>query len=160
QWLVDGEWHLEVETTADVVGCGGCGRRAVGHGRRRVAVRDLPIVGRPVVLVWVKRIWRCPDDGCDRRTWTETHPQIAPRAVLTERARAEICRRVGQDEDSVAEVARAFGVGLHTAMAAVVEHGTMLVEDPQRVAGTTGRAGRDDVSARLGEAAHHVCDRL
>jgi cell division GTPase FtsZ len=31
QCVVDGEWHLEVETTADVVGCGGCGCRAVGH---------------------------------------------------------------------------------------------------------------------------------
>jgi transposase len=124
--LVDGEWHLETETTADVVGCAGCGTRAVGHGRRWVRVRDLQIAGRPVVLVWAKRMWRCPDGNCDRKTWTETHPQIAPRAVLTERARAEICRRVGQDEDSVAEVARAFGVGWHTAMAAVVEHGTAL----------------------------------
>jgi hypothetical protein len=27
-----------------------CGTWAVGHGRRRVTVRDLPIAGRPVVL--------------------------------------------------------------------------------------------------------------
>ena len=37
----DGEqWWLAVETTADVVGCEACGTRAVGHGRRRVKVRD------------------------------------------------------------------------------------------------------------------------
>jgi hypothetical protein len=62
-----------------------------------------------------------------------TESLVAPRAALTERARAEICRRVGQDEDSVAEVARAFGVGWHTAMAAMVAHGTPLVDDPHRV---------------------------
>jgi hypothetical protein len=33
--------------------------RAEGHGRRTIRVRDLPIGGRPVVLAWRKRIWRC-----------------------------------------------------------------------------------------------------
>jgi len=131
----DGELWLHVETTAEVVGCSGCGTRAVGHGRRRVKVRDLPMAGRPVVLVWTKRLWRCPDPDCEVTTWTETSPAIGPRAALTERARAEICRRVGEDEDSVAEVARAFGVGWHTAMAAVADHGRPLVDDPCRLDG-------------------------
>ncbi len=107
----------------------------MGHGRRRVKVRDLPIAGRPVVLVWAKRIWACPDPDCSVRTWSETHPEIRSRAALTERARAEICRRVGEDEDSVAAVARNFGVGWHTAMAAVRDHGTPLVDDPARLEG-------------------------
>jgi transposase len=47
---------------------------------------------------------------------------IAARASLTERARAEICRRVGQDGASVAAVPREFGIGWRTAMAAVREH--------------------------------------
>lgn len=135
QLETDGEMWLYVETTADAVGCTACGTRAVGHGRRRAKVRDLPIAGRPVVLVWAKRKWRCPDPDCATRTWTETTDAIRPRAELTERARSEICRRVGEDEDSVAEVARAFGVGWHTAMAAVVDHGTPLVEDPARCEG-------------------------
>jgi hypothetical protein len=50
--LVGGEWQLEVQTTAMVVGCGGCGVPATPHGRRTVRVRDLPIGGRPVVLLW------------------------------------------------------------------------------------------------------------
>ncbi len=50
QELIDGEWWLWVETTADRAACPSCGVWAVGHGRRRVAVRDLPIAGRPVVL--------------------------------------------------------------------------------------------------------------
>lgn len=43
QLEVDGEVCLHVETTLDVVGCSACGARAVGHGRRRVKVRDLPM---------------------------------------------------------------------------------------------------------------------
>lgn len=51
QLEVDDEVWLSVVTTTDVVGCPACDTRAVGHGRRRVKVRDLPIAGRPVVLV-------------------------------------------------------------------------------------------------------------
>jgi hypothetical protein len=26
---------------------------------------------RPVVLVWAKRLWRCPEGVCAARTWSE-----------------------------------------------------------------------------------------
>jgi transposase len=103
--LVDGEWQLAVQTTATMVGCAGCGVPAIPHGRRTVRVRDLPIGGRPVVLLWRKRIWCCREPACDVRTWTERVAAIRPRAVLTERARAEACRRVGKDAHAVAAVA-------------------------------------------------------
>jgi hypothetical protein len=38
-----GEWWPAVETTEDRAWCPACGVRAVGHGRRRVLVRDLPL---------------------------------------------------------------------------------------------------------------------
>lgn len=60
---------------------------------------------------------------------------IRPRASLTERARAEACRRVGQDGHSVAQVAGEFGVSWATVMAAVVQYWTPLVDDPGRLAG-------------------------
>ena len=143
--LEDGEWWLLVETTADRVGCAACGVRAVGHGRRRVQVRDLPIAGRPVRLVWSKRLWRCPDGDCATGAWSEQHAQIRSRASLTGRARVEVCRRVGEDADSVAQVAREFGIGWHTAMAAVREHGEHLVDDPQRL-GAPSALGLDETS--------------
>jgi transposase len=133
--VVGGEWQLDVETTATVVGCAGCGVRAELHGRRRVGVRDLPIGGRPVVLCWRKRLWRCGEEACGVRTWTERMAAIGPRAVLTERARAEACRRVGKDAHAVAAVARDLGVGWATIMRAVAEHGTQLVDDPRRLDG-------------------------
>jgi len=113
-----------------VVGCPGCGVRAQVHGRRTVQVRDLPIGGRPVVLCWRKRIWRCREPACGVRTWTEQVAAIRPRAVLTERARAEACRRVGKDAHAVAAVARDLGVGWATIMRAVGDHGRPLVDDP------------------------------
>jgi transposase len=49
--------------------------------------------------------------------------------VLTERARAEACRRVDKDAHAVAAVARDLGVGWATVMRAVADHGRPLVED-------------------------------
>ncbi len=150
---VDGEVWLLVETTADVVGCDACGTRAVGHGRRVVRVRDLPAGDRPVVLVWRKRIWRCPEPDCDVGTWSEETDAIGPRAVLTERARAEICRRVGAEGHSVAQVARAFGVGWHTAMAAVRDHGRPRVDHLSRLRRPSA-IGLDETSFLAANASH------
>ena len=130
----DGELEQAVETTADLVGCPSCGAVAELHDRRPSWVRDLPTGGRPVTVVWVKRVWRCTHALCPKRTWTETTSAIAARASLTERARAKICRRVGEDGASVAAVAREFGIGWRTAMAAVCEHGQPRVDDPARLA--------------------------
>jgi transposase len=143
--VVGGEWQLQVQTAAAMVGCVGCGVRAEAHGRRRVRVQDLPIGGRPVVLAWRKRIWRCREPACRARTWTERVAAICPRAVLTERACAEACRRVGKDAHAVAAVARDLGVGWATVMRAVAEHGRPLVEDPTRVDGVAA-LGLDETS--------------
>ena len=143
--VIDDEWWLAVQTTATTVGCGGCGTQARLHARRTVGVRDLPIGGRPVVLAWRKRVWRCVEPACAVRTWTEQRAAIRPRAVLTCRARAEACRRVGKDAHAVAAVARDLGVGWATVMRAVRDHGTPLVEDPARLAGVT-MLGLDETS--------------
>jgi transposase len=110
-----------------------------------VKVRDLPIGGRPVVLAWRKRVWRCVEPACRVRTWTEQQAVIRPRAVLTCRARAEACRRVGKDAHAVAAVARDLGVGWATVMRAVADHGTPLVEDPARLDGVAA-LGLDETS--------------
>lgn len=124
----DGEVWVLVETTDDGAGCPLCGTRAVGNGRRTVKVRDLPAGDRPVVLVWRKRTWVCPAPECEVKSFSEETDAIAPRACLTERARAEICRRVGNDGHSVAQTARDFGVSWATAMAAVIDYGKPRVD--------------------------------
>jgi transposase len=131
----DGEIEQAVETTADEGWCPSCGVRARLHDRRPTWVRDLPAAGRPVTLVWVKRVWRCREPRCAMRTWTETSEAIRPRCVLTERARREGCRRVGQDGHTVASVAADLGVGWATVMVAVRDYGQPLVDDEQRLDG-------------------------
>lgn len=124
-----GELELLVETGESVTGCPGCGVVATLHDRKPRWVRDLPCGGRPVVLVWFKRVWRCPERGCSRRTWSETTEAIRPRAVLTERARAECARRVGQDATDVARVAVDLGVGWGTVRRAVWEYGQRILDE-------------------------------
>jgi transposase len=149
----DGEIEYAIETTEAVVGCPDCGVLARLHDRRRTDVRDLPASGRPVTLVWIKRVWRCMEPDCPRRTWTETSEHIRPRASLTERARREACRRVGQDGETVARVAGQYGAGWQAIMNAVVEYGRPLVEDPYRLDGVE-RLGVDE-TAFLGANAYH-----
>src|SRR5918999_2319583 len=43
----EGELEQAVETTADLVGCPGCGAVAAAHARRPVRGRDLPSGGGP-----------------------------------------------------------------------------------------------------------------
>ena len=149
----DGECWVLVETTADVAGCPSCGVRATGHGRSVVQVRDLPAGGRPVRLVWRKRRWICLDPDCATKSFSEETPAIE--GCLTRRAAIEICRRVGEDGHSVAQVARDFGVGWASAMGCVRRHGEPLVEDPGRI-GTTRALGIDEHKVLRATKDHHT----
>jgi transposase len=139
------ELMVLVETTDDFTGCGACGVRAQAHERMDVEVRDLACFGRPVRLVWRKRRWRCIDPDCDAGTWTETSPAVSSRHVLTHRAGAEACRQVGRNARSVADLARELGVSWWTVMDAVDEHGTPLIEHPDRI-GPVHQLGVDETS--------------
>jgi transposase len=150
-----GELEQAVETDASEGWCPGCGTRARLHDRRPSWVRDLPAGGRPVTLVWVKRVWRCHESACPAVTWSETSLGIRARASLTERARAETCRRVGEDGHSVAQVAAGFGVAWATVMAAVVEYGTPLVDDPDRLNGVAA-LGVDETAFLAANGRHHT----
>jgi transposase len=80
---------------------------------------------------------------CDKKTWTEESVHVSPRSVLTRRAGADACRRVGEEARPVSRLARELGVSWSTVMDAVVEHGTPLVEDPARV-GPVRQLGLDE----------------
>jgi hypothetical protein len=106
----------------------GAGGRGVGYLRRelprldgcpglwvgRVGPRPAPGGGAGicqwrdglVTLLWCKRIWLCREADYEKKTWIETSETIGSTATLTERARAEICRRWRAEEDSVAALAR------------------------------------------------------
>ena len=139
------ELVITVETTTTMVGCERCGSRAVAHDRRPTEVRDLACFGRPVRLRVLKRRWRCVEATCEAKTWTESHPALPSRQVMTYRAGFEAARQVGELARPVSRVADEFGVCWDTVMAAVVAHGTPLIEDPDRV-GQVEQLGVDETS--------------
>lgn len=154
----DGELVVGVETTATVGWCPACGVRAQAQDRSTRSVRDLSCFGRAVRLDVRRRRWRCCEALCAQRTWTEDVEQLDATAVLTRRAGAEACRQVGQQARPVAAVAREFGVCWWTVMNAVIEHGTPLADDPERVGAVT-KLGVDETSfqaARPGQATCYV----
>lgn len=120
--------HVFVETDTGRDACRVCGQRAVSGGRHVIQVRDLPVGPKATRLIWHKREWRCRD--C-RRSWREQHPAFAPRAVLTERARVEAARQVGELGRPVAAVARELGVAWETVMRAVKDTAAKLFADQQ-----------------------------
>ena len=148
-----GELFISVETAADVVGCGSCGVRAVGHGRSVVQVRDLPSGGRPVRLVWRKRRWLCRDPDCETKSFTETSDLVLD--SLTFRASFEICRLVGQDGCSVAKTARGLGVAWACAMRCVRRHGEPLGDAPGRLDGVVAM-GVDEHKRLCANGEHHT----
>ncbi len=144
---------IAIETTTEVAGCRECGTRAVAHERMAVEIRDLACFGRPARLVWNKRRWRCRDADCGAKTWTEICEHVSPRALLTRRAGAEACRQVGENARPVSELAEELGVSWWAVMDAVIEHGTPLVEDPNRVGAVT-KLGIDETSWLAANRAH------
>jgi len=73
---VDGEVEVVVETTATRVGRPDCGVVAHAHARREVVVRDGSVFERRGRLRWRKRVWRCREAACAKRTWTEIDRQV------------------------------------------------------------------------------------
>ena len=114
--------------------CGGCGGPLWSNGERRVGLVDLPAFGRTVRLVWHKRRWRCPRDGCGAGSVTELAPQIAPsRALLTSRAARWATRQAGRGRP-LKDIVGELGCGWHTVNSAVKRWGcALLAADTARI---------------------------
>jgi transposase len=146
---------ITVETDAEVTGCPECGVLAVGHGRRRVAAADAPCFGVPVRLVWLKRIWRCAEIDCGAGTWSETHPLIGPRAVLTSRAIGWAVDALAHDDTTVSALARHLKVDWHTLWNAVRAEAYRRTGDPHRIRGVRTLG----VDEHIWRPSHHGRDR-
>ena len=106
-----------------------------------IDIRDLSGFGRPARLVWIKRRWRCVEADCDARMWTERSEHVDAQVVRTRRAGAEACRQVSEE----AVRCQGWWPCWWTVMNAVIEHGTPLVDDPDRIGAVT-RLGVDETS--------------
>ena len=112
------ELDVEVELTVVASSCRLCGGRVEVKERPRVRVRDLPLAGRRVTLVWRKRRFRCC--RC-RRSFSETHAGLPSRQRVSARFRARLFDRLRsgaaqlevarEERTSRYQVERAFRLG-------------------------------------------------
>ncbi|MBO0879702.1 MAG: transposase family protein [Mycobacterium sp.] len=123
---------ITVESDADAAGCPECGVLAVRHGRRPAKAADAPCFGLPVLIIWLKRIWRCAEPDCAMQSWSETHELIAPRAVLTNRAIGWATDALAHDDTTVAALARHLKVDWHTLWNAIRGEAHRRTSDPSR----------------------------
>jgi transposase len=74
---------------------------------RAVRLVDAPCFDTPVVLLWRKRRYRCREDACAMRTFTEQEPDLVrPRGLLTTRAARWTIRQIRSEHASVQGAAR------------------------------------------------------
>lgn len=102
---------VTVESASVPTGCPACGTVAEAHSRRVVRLVDAPCFDTPVMLLWRKRRYRCGEDACPVRTFTEQEPDLVrPRGLLTTRAARWAIRQIRSEHASVQGVARQLGV--------------------------------------------------
>ena len=102
-----------------------------GHAVTRP--RDIRYGDDPIMLRWTKTRYYCVNPACERRSFTESIPQIPPRRRTTTRLRTQIGRDVGEAARSVSEVAASVGVSWPTAHAAFIEHASKVLSTPKPV---------------------------
>ena len=120
------ELDVEVELTVVASSCRLCGGTDLEVKERpRVRVRDLPLAGRRVTLVWRKRRFHC---RCCRRSFSESHAGLPTRQRVSTRFRAHLFARLRsggaqlevarEEQTSRYQVERAFRLGAERELAA------------------------------------------
>ena len=112
QALPDGT--LEVWAVTDYPAAAACPDCGTVSARRHDTVlarpRDVRRAGGRVRACWVKRRWKCLDERCARKTFTESLPQVPPRCRLTARLREQAGAEVSERGITPAEAARHAGI--------------------------------------------------
>jgi transposase len=123
--------HLQTDDP-DAARCRGCGVASSSvKERTTTSPKDIPYGEGRIVLRWLKTRWRCTNADCDIDSFTESVPEVRPRARTTRRLRTQIGAAVGDAGRSVAEVAAANDVSWPTAHRAFVEHADRVLEEPK-----------------------------
>ena len=116
--------------------CPDCGTvSARRHDTVQARPRDVCRGGDRMAVWWVKRRWKCDEQGCDRKTFTERVPQVPLRCRLTRRLREQAGTEVAGRGITPAEAARHAGISwpvAHEAFAAAAD--PVLEQAPAPVA--------------------------
>ncbi|MBG6226787.1 transposase [Arthrobacter sp. CAN_A2] len=128
----DGLLTVTVSTPAGPVGCPGCGVIAVGRGRRRRVLHDVPGVIR-VRVIWRQRVWRCGDADCVNKTFVEQLPSlVAARGSITTRAVIWAIGQLRREHATIAGLARQLGTSWKTVWRAIEPELIRLADDESR----------------------------
>lgn len=111
----DGVLVIDVESPPGPVGCPRCGQVAESRGRKALVLIDAPVGTAAVRVRWRKRRFRCGDDACPVRSFTEQNAAVAaPRAQLTARSISWAVGQMRRENASVQGIARQLGVSWKT----------------------------------------------
>ena len=152
-------WALTGDPGAAV--CPGCGMRA-GRVHEHVLARprDLRRGLDEVRVCWLKRRWKCGNDECGRKTFTESLPEVPAGCRLTGRLRQLLGAEVAERGCTPAEAGRWQHVSWPTAHAAFMQRADPVLAAP---AGPVAHLGIDEhrrgrprfaVDAARGSLAH------
>ena len=105
---------VRVETLGVEAACPSCGVFTSSvHQRTLQRVRDVAFDG-PVVVVWVKKRWRCWEVACSKRSFAEATAQVPARARFTTRLGAAVLSAVTAEVRAVDRVAKEHGLSWPT----------------------------------------------
>ncbi|PPB48094.1 ISL3 family transposase [Arthrobacter pityocampae] len=134
---VDGVLVVTVSTSPQPMGCPACGVIAVGRGRRRRVLHDVPGATR-VRVIWRQRMWRCADPDCVRGVFLEQVPTLVKaRGSITRRATVWAIRQLRREHATIAGIARQLGTSWKTVWRAVEPELARLAADESRFHGVT-----------------------
>ncbi len=108
--------------------CGTVSSRA--HDRVVTWPKDVRGSSGLVRLCWVKRRWKCEQQGCGRKTFTESLPQVPPRRRVTGRLREQAGAEVAGRGITPAEAARHAGVSWPVAHEAFADLADPVLDEP------------------------------
>ena len=126
----DGCRVVHLVTAADVEAvCPSCRTRSTSpRGWAVTRPRDVagPVRSR---LVWHKRRWRCRTPSCGRGSFTESAPQLPPRARVTTRLKTAAGQAVAVGGRTITQAGRDHGLSWPTVSAAFEREATLLLPD-------------------------------
>jgi hypothetical protein len=100
------------------------------HDRVLARPKDVRGSAGPVAVCWVKRRWKCMQEGCARKTFTESLPQVPPGCRVTARLREQAGGEVAERGITPAEAARHAGVSWPVAHGAFAARADPLLDEP------------------------------
>jgi transposase len=119
-----------VTAASSAAGCPQCGVVSTSVRQYRTTrPRDLPYGEEPLAVRWRKRQYRCREEACARKAFTESTAEIPPRARLTGRLCRQAARQVASGR-SVSAVAAELGLSWPVAHRHYAAHADALLTEP------------------------------